>query len=244
MKSEHYHQIAIGEHNFPAKVIREYRPNGRVALGTKEIIIRVPLSLPFEEENRLFAWAQNYLESLYKKKPEVFEIYIPVNYASGHIISTYCGDIKVQLTEISDTDEFTGNLDNFKLDLTMPAHCSSDDPTLGKLVAAIFRKYFLRRMHLKVQELNDEHLGESFGKVKMRNSGTRWGSCSARRNISISTRSLLTPEPVLDYILIHELCHLREMNHSAAFWKLVSSIDPTYKEKEAWLRKHGAKLRF
>ncbi|NBB89151.1 MAG: DUF45 domain-containing protein [Bacteroidetes bacterium] len=52
------------------------------------------------------------------------------------------------------------------------------------------------------------------------------------------------PAPVFEYILVHELCHLKEMNHSPAYWRLVASIDPDYKEKEQWLKAHGHRIKF
>jgi predicted metal-dependent hydrolase len=79
--------------------------------------------------------------------------------------------------------------------------------------------------------------------VSVRNQRSRWGSCSARRTISLNWRLIQTPEFVRDYIIIHELMHLREMNHSAQFWAHVASACPTYLDAERWLRKNSRLLR-
>lgn len=72
---------------------------------------------------------------------------------------------------------------------------------------------------------------------------TRWGSCSSLGTVSLSWRLLLAPEEVLDYLVVHELCHLRRPDHSASFWNLVGAYLPDYNRPRNWLRHHGAALR-
>lgn len=80
------------------------------------------------------------------------------------------------------------------------------------------------------------------GKITIRNQSTRWGSCSTRGSISLNWRLIQTPESVRDYIILHELMHLKEMNHSPKFWALVEKVCPTYLESERWLKVNGTKL--
>ncbi len=80
-------------------------------------------------------------------------------------------------------------------------------------------------------------------RVTVRNQRSRWGSCSAKGTLSLNWRLIQTPDWVRDYIIVHELMHLREMNHSARFWRLVAQASPQYAEAEAWLKKHAALLR-
>jgi predicted metal-dependent hydrolase len=75
--------------------------------------------------------------------------------------------------------------------------------------------------------------------VVVRNQKTRWGSCSRKGTLSLNWRLVLIPPEVMDYLIFHELAHLREMNHSPRFWKVVASLCPAYAESERWLRKHG-----
>lgn len=85
-------------------------------------------------------------------------------------------------------------------------------------------------------------LGTSYSALSIRGQRTRWGSCSARGAISFNWRLLLAPEPVLDYVVWHEACHLRVMDHSPAFWALVRQHCSDYEEQRRWLRRHGATL--
>lgn len=79
-------------------------------------------------------------------------------------------------------------------------------------------------------------------RVTVRNQKSRWGSCSRRGTISLNWRLIQTPASVRDYIILHELMHLREMNHSARFWREVESVCPDYELAERWLKQHSALL--
>lgn len=78
-----------------------------------------------------------------------------------------------------------------------------------------------------------------FNKISIRNSATRWGSCSSKGNLSFSYKTIFLEEKMLDYIVVHELCHLKEMNHSAKFWSLVETKIPDYKQIRKNLKTHG-----
>ena len=80
------------------------------------------------------------------------------------------------------------------------------------------------------------------GPLSIRDPRTRWASCSAVGALSFSWRLLLAPPEVLDYVVVHELCHRRELNHSARFWRLVAAACPDYRRHAAWLREHGEEL--
>ncbi|HEX9721762.1 MAG TPA: M48 family metallopeptidase [Candidatus Paceibacterota bacterium] len=83
--------------------------------------------------------------------------------------------------------------------------------------------------------------GFAFGRVAVRNTKSRWGSCSTKGNLNFSYRILFLPEHLADYIVVHELCHLQELNHSPRFWQLVAQTVPDYKERRKALRNNGQK---
>lgn len=87
-----------------------------------------------------------------------------------------------------------------------------------------------------------QFLDVDYQKITIRDQKTRWGSCSSKGTLSFNFRLMLAPPPVLDYVVVHELCHLIHMNHSKDFWNAVGSIIPNYKESRKWLRDHGEKL--
>jgi predicted metal-dependent hydrolase len=85
-------------------------------------------------------------------------------------------------------------------------------------------------------------VGADYSGLTIRGQRTRWASCSADGMMSFNWRLLLAPEPVLDYVVWHEVCHLDVLDHSPRFWKLLASRCPDYRTHAAWLRRHGATL--
>lgn len=85
-------------------------------------------------------------------------------------------------------------------------------------------------------------MGITFGRISIRAQKTRWGSCSAKGNLNFNCLLMLVPADVRDYVIVHELCHRRQLNHSSAFWSLVQGQIPDYKEKRTWLKIHGREL--
>jgi predicted metal-dependent hydrolase len=84
--------------------------------------------------------------------------------------------------------------------------------------------------------------GTSYTKLTIRGQRTRWGSCSQAGAMSFNWRLLLAPEPVLDYVVEHEVCHLEVVDHSSRFWRLLESRVPDWRDHAAWLRRYGSTL--
>lgn len=90
--------------------------------------------------------------------------------------------------------------------------------------------YFARRM------------GVTYGRITIRNQTSRWGSCTSQGNLNFNCLLMLAPPEVLDYVVVHELCHRKEMNHSAKFWAEVARVLPDYETRKKWLKDNGAAL--
>lgn len=85
-------------------------------------------------------------------------------------------------------------------------------------------------------------LGVNYGRITIRNQRTRWGSCSSKGNLNFNCLLMLTPLDVIDYVIVHELCHRKEMNHSKRFWEEVEKILPDYRNQVEWLKTEGSKI--
>jgi hypothetical protein len=85
-------------------------------------------------------------------------------------------------------------------------------------------------------------MGIDYKRIVIRGQKTRWGSCSRKKNLSFNWKLIMAPEPVVEYVIIHELIHLKEMNHSKKFWELVAQHCPGWREHKKWLKQHEADL--
>lgn len=87
-----------------------------------------------------------------------------------------------------------------------------------------------------------ERMGVSYNKISVRAAKTRWGSCSAQGNLNFHWKLILMPPEILDYVVVHELAHRKEMNHSARFWAEVEKILPDYDRRRKWLKDYGGQV--
>ena len=85
-------------------------------------------------------------------------------------------------------------------------------------------------------------VGVTYGRITIRNQVSRWGSCSGKGNLNFNCLLMLAPASVQDYVVVHELCHRKEMNHSARFWAEVARVLPDYPAQRAWLKENGGAL--
>ena len=99
-----------------------------------------------------------------------------------------------------------------------------------------------RRLVSAVAEEEAEELGVAYQRIRIGGQRTLWGSCSPNGTLSFNWRLVLAPVVVLDYVVVHELCHLRVPNHSRRFWALVEGRRPYWRVQRDWLREHGAEL--
>ena len=121
--------------------------------------------------------------------------------------------------------------------LLVPA---SSDGT-GRRVQA-FLKVLARERLWEASTRHSDRLGRPFARLTLRDTRSRWGSCTHDGGLMYSWRLIMAPPEVLDYVAAHEVAHLAEMNHSPAFWDVVGDLMPEYRRHRHWLRKNGAAL--
>jgi predicted metal-dependent hydrolase len=85
-------------------------------------------------------------------------------------------------------------------------------------------------------------IGVTYGGITIRNQRTRWGSCSGKGNLNFNCMLMLAPPRVIEYVIVHELCHRKHMDHSPAFWALVERHLPDWQERRGWLKQNGSAL--
>jgi predicted metal-dependent hydrolase len=113
-------------------------------------------------------------------------------------------------------------------------------------VRGALERWYRRRARVEVAARLDaatRRAGSSYSRLTIRGQRTRWASCSSNGAMSFNWRLLLAPEPILDYVVEHEVAHLEVLDHSPRFWRLLASRCPGYREHERWLKRNGAALR-
>ena len=205
----------------------------------------MPANLSPSQEKEAVQWITDWLEQQFAKKPQLRDQFTERFYQDGDTLQV---GVKIYTLRISYSELKTHRAkrqgDTLYLQLTQfdsPEHTQkSIQHLLSRVIAQDFKPDIVKR----VLELNERFFQQPVSGVKLNYSSGRWGSCSASGSINLSTRLLFAPQAVIDYVIIHELAHRIEMNHSPRFWALVERAMPDYKQKEKWLTEYGHLCRF
>ena len=144
-----------------------------------------------------------------------------------------CSKREVDAFVLSKQDWIVKHLQAIAQRPELPRLSGEEVQTLSKQAAVILPervKWFASR------------IGVSYGRITIRCQKTRWGSCSAQGNLNFNCLLMLMPQEIRDYVVIHELCHRKHLNHSPEFWAEVAQYCPDYREAKKWLKENGAAL--
>ncbi len=233
--------IEIEGHPIPAKVYLENRNNVRVSIGKTAAFLRMPIQLNKKEVKNQLGWFQRWVEAQFQNNDDLKNRFFPKSYQTGDILKvgerTYTLIINHENRSTSSAKLIKDGQIQLKLnkDLNSIQRSKSIKTLLSRIVGQDFRG----EITLRVLELNAKYFRKDIKSVNLKYNSSNWGSCSSKSNINLSTRLLFAPSDVVDYVIVHELTHLIEMNHSQKFWDLVKAVMPNYKQKEKWLKEHG-----
>ncbi len=161
-------------------------------------------------------------------------------YQSGEVFfyrgEAYKLDLARSTNGASSSVQLVGNA------LVLECPQSAQLPERRAAVVAWYRSQAKAYLPQRTRQLAEEH-GFAYGQLRIKHQKTRWGSCSAQGNLNLNLRLMMAPDAAIDYVILHELCHLRELNHSAAFWRLVAEYCPDYQKWRAWLKDNGRMLK-
>lgn len=229
----------ISGRTFPVKIYYEWRNSRRVSLGKKTIIVRLPWASKLNHEDNE-KWAKNWLTSQHSKHPEAFEHYNTKGYTDGDVIQTTRKTYHLSIIpEVRKTGYATCKENRIIAKIPHGISHEQESKMIHTLIGRILAQDNKLWVTERVSWLNQHYIQKPINSVSLKNNRSNWGSCSSGGNINISVRLLFAPEDVQDYVLIHELAHLKEMNHTSRFWKIVEDIMPDYKQKEKWLKKNN-----
>lgn len=168
-------------------------------------------------------WVTGRLQALHERVPFAEGAIIPV-FGSPHRIRREFGEAAPPVTIAHGEIRVRGE----------PEHLAR---RVRDHLAAMARKEFAHRARRHAFRI-----GKSVARISVRDTKSRWGSCSGRANLSFSWRLIFAPESVIDYVVAHEIAHLAEMNHGPRFWRLVESLSPGSAGPREWLKRHRSRL--
>lgn len=233
--------LVVGERTFKVFIYIENRYDCRASIGHKGIHIRLSKHLTeaerTQQEQELTVWAVKYIaKHALNKRPPLYR-----QYHDGDTLKVMGRTYNIRIKYITKKNASNGELktDNILLYLSEGMSPAQDQKHKTYLVSKLIGNEFQPFIASRLVALNEMHFKKPIKKLTLRDNISNWGSCSWDGNINISVRLLFAPPEVIDYILIHELAHLVEHNHSDRFWKLVEKAMPGYPLAEEWLRKNG-----
>lgn len=235
IKKEKYF-INWKEHKVKLTIHHESRKDSRVSISKSGVNIRLPLLLPEFEKKRLVdkfvQWAKERLD----EKP-YFQLDKFRRYIDGETLELFDQTYTIHIDKAvtgKNSAQIKGAAIRIKL---MPqGDALVQDKIVSNLVYKLIAKKYKALIWSWLNDLNETHSFGQLNSVRMKNNTTNWGSCSNKGNINISVRLLLAPKDVVAYVLIHELAHLQQQNHSAKYWKIVAKACPNYEVHEKWLK--------
>lgn len=235
----------IKECRVPIQIIWEHRNGFRSSIGKKAAILRLPLGITREEQKERIARFHDWIEYHLSKKEALRQRFIFKEYRSGDQLTVGKRQYQLAVT-YSSNKNISGKLKAGQIALDIPFGLPDEvikkgtEHVLSRLVGMDFKPEITKRM----LDLNRQHFQVTVTDVRLKYNHSNWGSCSASGIINLSTRLLFAPDEVIDYVIIHELAHRKQMNHSPRFWALVARAMPDYKEKEKWLRENSHLCQF
>lgn len=219
-------------------IYHENRKDSRVSLSKSGVNIRLPLLLPEFEKKRLIEKFVIWVKERLNEKPH-FHYDKYRKYTHQEVLTLFDQDYTILLDHNTRRNP-EGILKKNTLSLFVAKEEKEVyEKTVSQLVYKLLAKKYKPIIWNWLVELNEKHKFGDLKSMRMKNNSTNWGSCSSKGNINISIRLLLAPKDVVEYVLIHELAHLQQQNHSEAFWTLVAEACPNFKKHEIWLKQHA-----
>lgn len=203
-----------------------------------EVIVRAPWRV---SEGQLRAIVEEKQDWILKKRQEIQdrnEKRQPRTYGSGLQCPLYGRAYELDILENANLNICKIHTEGARLILEGPVKEEEQ-------VRELLREWYIRQareIFAQQAAYYAASMGVSYGTIRIREQKTRWGSCSSKGNLNFNWKLLLAPPRVLDYVVVHELSHLKHMDHSPNFWNCVREVLPEFEEQRRWLREHGREL--
>ncbi len=229
----------------PVHVALDLASGHYYSLSARRISLRLPITAGEGMIREYLHIVQEWVVQQFEKHPNYREAYLGKQFQDGETVLV--GERRYTLSLLlKDRATSTAKLvgDTICLELNAQLNSWQRTRTAKTLLSRIVAKDFQVEISQRVEAMNARTFRQPIRSVNLKYNHSNWGSCSRAGNVNLSTRLLFAPIPVQDYVILHELAHLIEMNHSDRFWALVERHMPNYQEAEKWLKVNRNKCDF
>ena len=224
--------------DFPVEIIRtDRKKSASIQLEGEKVQVRVPKTLSDVRIHDLIHKRSPWIKKKFKEA-ELGPSSRPKEYVSGETFSYLGRHYRLKVIHGSTT---TIKLKGACLEAHVPNTHKDRQKAVQSLLRDWYREHALKRLQEKSKRFS-KVIGVEPVSVSIKDYKARWGSCSVKGDISFNWRIIIAPHAIVDYVVVHELCHLLEHNHSARFWKHVERNIPDYRERREWLKQWGGSL--
>ena len=225
----------------PVRVIRESRRSLRASIGKDHLIFRRPRRTTLHQDRTHWQWFMDWARRTAKQQGGRQMAHLRARmYQNGQELIVGERTYRILMQE-ADRKTIGGKLLPARtIEIRLPENLPTilKEQGIRKILSRVIAQDFLPAIRQRVIVLNDTYFQQTIREVRLKYNHSNWGSCSNKGNINLSTRLLFAPGFVIDYVIIHELAHRIEFNHSPRFWRLVENAMPEYEKAEAWLKEH------
>lgn len=229
----------------PVRVALDLASGHFYSLSARRITLRLPITAGESIIREYLQLLQKWVEEQFQLQPTYRDAYLGKQFQNDEVVVV--GERRYTLTlNLKDRATSTAKLvgDTICLEINEKLNTWQRTRTAKTLLSRIVAKDFQAEISQRVEEMNAQTFQQPIRSVNLKYNHSNWGSCSSTGNVNLSTRLLFAPRSVQDYVILHELTHLIEMNHSDRFWALVERFMPNYREAEKWLKANRSKCDF
>lgn len=222
----------------PAIIYRERRSSVAASITRNAAILRVPVLETNIQKH--ITWFREWVHQQLEENEELKARYKNHQIKDGAILTITGRQYQMKLVTTDHQKHIVSLKEGFiTCQISNKDSVFNQQKKIRELLAKVIAADNIHLVRQRVVQLNQLHFQQPIHDIKLTYTQSQWGSCSTDGVINLSVRLLFTPPIVQDYVIIHELAHLLEMNHGPRFWALVKRAMPDYKQWEAWLDEHG-----
>lgn len=217
-------------------VVRSKRKTFAISVGPdKGIVVKIPLHFPAADVEKLVMEKAEWITEKYNQMEEQQKDKPVHHFESGEVFPYRGTGFVLNLIINRDRKRIMVKKQAGTLLVVSP---TSESAVIKDAIEKWYRERAREVITDKVTYFQ-RFIGKSVGEIRIKEQKSRWGSCSSQGNLNFNWKIVMAPDEIIDYLVVHELCHRLHMNHSKEFWDSVGVIIPDYKKREKWLKENG-----